>query len=312
MTGEAPRIAIADWGSTRLRIWLLSGDGRVVGEKRGDDGMLAAQPDRFASVLEAYLAALGAPADLPVVICGMAGARQGWIEAPYATVPAAPGDIFGASVRVPGLARDVRIVPGLAQRDDGSPDVLRGEETQLAGAGLECGRHVVCMPGTHSKWAELSEGAVLRFQTFMTGELFSVLSKHSILVHSTGPETEAVAAGDPVFAAWFRQAMAEPATVTGQLFRIRAGSLLAGLSQGQAAAALSGLLIGAEFAGATALFGRINGPLTLVASGAMGDIYSSAARLAELDCRIVDADEAVRRGLSAAAALLHPASGALR
>ena len=127
--------------------------------------LITAQQKGFSTILEGHLAALAAPEALPVIICGMAGSRQGWLEAPYVTVPAPLGAILAGAARVPGQSRDIRIVPGLAQRQADAPDVMRGEETQLAGAGLPAkGRQLVCMPGTHSKWVQVEDGAVAGFR----------------------------------------------------------------------------------------------------------------------------------------------------
>jgi 2-dehydro-3-deoxygalactonokinase len=300
---SAPAFAAADWGTTRLRLWLVDGAGEVVAERRSDEGLLAAQPDRFAGILERQLAGMGAPADLPVIVCGMAGARQGWVEAPYVTVPASLDEVFAGAVRVKGVARDVRIVPGLAQRDADAPDVMRGEETQLAGAAsvLAGGSHLVCMPGTHSKWVAVERGTVARFQTYMTGELFSVLSSHSILGLSLGKEEHAVSADDPAFRRWCADALAGTAGLEPLLFRIRAATLLHGLGPRDAAAALSGLLVGAEIAAALKSFGRNRGEVVLVASGAMRSLYETALGMADLTVDAIDADTAVRAGLVRAA-----------
>src|SRR5690606_38709082 len=123
----------------------------------------------FAVVLEGHLAAAGAPAGLPVIMCGMVGARQGWLEAPYVDMQSPLSAVLRGALSVPDAARDVRIVPGMAQRLAEAPDVMRGEETQLAGAGLAGrGRHIVCMPGTHSKWVAVEDGAVTGFGTWPT------------------------------------------------------------------------------------------------------------------------------------------------
>ncbi|MFI0847916.1 2-dehydro-3-deoxygalactonokinase [Mesorhizobium sp. IMUNJ 23232] len=294
-----PAVAAADWGTTRLRVWLLDAAGNVVAERRSDEGLLSAQPDRFGDILERQLGEMGASASLPVIICGMAGSRQGWVEAPYATVPVSLAEIFGAAVSVPWTKRDIFIVPGLAQRDAATPDVMRGEETQLAGAAarLGAGRHLVCMPGTHSKWVELIDKTVTGFQTFMTGELFSVLSAQSILSHSIGTETK-VAADRPAFLDWCKNALSSPAPVETFLFRIRAATLLHGLQPADAAAALSGLLIGSEIAAAKARFALDGGPVVLIASGAMHALYEAALGLAGFTIETVDADDAVRAGLA--------------
>ncbi len=296
-----PAFAAADWGTTRLRVWTIDDAGGVIAERRSDEGLLSAQPDRFADILERTLGDMGAPAALPVVICGMAGSRQGWIEAPYAGVPASLDAIFSASVLAPGTPREVRIVPGLAQRDADAPDVMRGEETQLAGATARLGRSrcVVCMPGTHSKWVEVSDGAVLGFQTFMTGELFSVLATKSILSHSLG-EDATVANDNPRFGKACLAALRDEDALAVGLFRLRAGTLLEGLTRPEAAATLSGLLIGTEIAAARRRL-TLDGDVVLIASGAMRLIYQTALALAGIRFVVVDADEAVRAGLAEAA-----------
>jgi 2-dehydro-3-deoxygalactonokinase len=298
---KAPSVAAVDWGTTRLRVWLVDEAGKILAERRGDDGLITAQAAGFSTILEGHLAAMGAPKAMPVIICGMAGSRQGWLEAPYVTVPAPIGAILAGAARIPGQRRDIRIVPGLAQHQADAPDVMRGEETQLAGAGLPAkGRHLVCMPGTHSKWVLVEDGAVAGFGTWPTGELFSVLAAHSILRHSLGEQPQPVASGNPFFQRWCETALAEGGDVTSRLFSIRAAGLLQDLNPGDAAACLSGLLIGGEIASASRRYGK-GGSVVLVASGALGTLYTEALGLAGLAVRAVDADEAVRAGLIEAA-----------
>ncbi|MEZ2328882.1 2-dehydro-3-deoxygalactonokinase [Mesorhizobium sp. RCC_202] len=298
----APAVAALDWGTTRLRAWLLDGAGKLLAERRGDDGLITAREKGFSNVLEGHLAAMGAPDALPVIICGMAGSRQGWIEASYVTVPAPIGAILRGAARIANSSRDIRIVPGLAQRLADAPDVMRGEETQLAGAGLPAkGRHLVCMPGTHSKWVAVENGAVEGFGTWPTGELFSVLSAHSILKHSLGEHPATVTADSPFFRQWCSQALGEGGDISSKLFAIRAAGLLQDLKAEDAAACLSGLLIGGEIASAKRRYGVSDEPLVLIASGALATLYGEALGLAGLAFRTVDADEAVRAGLVEAA-----------
>ena len=143
-------------------------------------------------MLQSHLDAVSAADHLPVVICGMAGARQGWVEAGYIDTPASLTSILQRAVPVPGQSRDIRILPGIAQRDTKAPDVMRGEETQLLGALGADGEALVCMPGTHSKWASVRGGTVERFTTFMTGELFSAVSQGTILSLAVANADEAV------------------------------------------------------------------------------------------------------------------------
>src|ERR1044071_5137604 len=108
--------------------------------------MMVAGKLGFAAVLQSHLEAVRAAPGLPVVVCGMAGARQGWVEAGYVDTPARLASILKHAVAVPGQGRDIRILPGIAQRDPRAPDVMRGEETQLLGAlGVDAaGEAVVC------------------------------------------------------------------------------------------------------------------------------------------------------------------------
>lgn len=288
---SGPALAAADWGTSRFRLWLLDPEGRVLAERRSDEGLAEAGAAGFATVLETHLEALGAAADLPVLVCGMAGSRQGWVEAPYLPVPVALAEIPRAAVPVPGARRPVLILPGLSQADP--PDVMRGEETQLLGTALADG--TVCLPGTHSKWAVLEGGRVTRFATFMTGELFDLLAHRSILRHGLGTP-----AGGPAFADGVAAALAAPETVLTRLFGLRAAGLLGAAAPDAAASRLSGLLVGLELAGARAAFGAA-GPVALVASGPLAALYGQALALAGFSALPQDAEAAVRAGLLGAA-----------
>lgn len=300
----APAVAAVDWGTSSFRLWLLDAAGSVLTERRSNEGMLVAREVGFSQILEGYLAEAGAAPDLPTIICGMAGARQGWVEAPYVTLPAGLDAMLAGAIRVPAQGvRDIRILPGLAQRDAGAPDVMRGEETQLAGIVplFSSGSHLICMPGTHSKWVQAADGIVSGFRTWLTGELFSVLSKQSILRHSLGDSPAPAAPDDPVFAAACTEALAQGGDLGPSLFRIRAASLLQDTESAASSAALSGLLIGAEIASARRVFNSSGNAVILVASGALGTLYGAALKLAGCAVIHADADEAVRAGLFEAA-----------
>lgn len=296
--------AAVDWGTSSFRLWLVGRDGSVIAERRSGEGMTTAARTGFAEVLQGHLAAVSAPADLPVLICGMAGAKQGWVEAGYLDTPAALTDIPAAAVRIPGVSADIRILPGLAQRDAAAPDVMRGEETQLLGAAdaLGDGDHLVCMPGTHSKWVRLSGGKVAGFSTFMTGELFEAIAKNTILSHAIA-EAGPIAGDNAAFHAAVTRMVANPALATSQIFSVRAGSLIAGLSPVDAKARLSGTLIGLEIAGALSLVAE-GTPVALVVSGGLGALYKDALAAAGISPSVIDADAAVRTGLAAGARAL--------
>jgi 2-dehydro-3-deoxygalactonokinase len=304
---QIPVYALSDWGTSRFRLWLVDAEGHVLAEKRSEDGLDASRGKGFSATLEGHLTALGAPADMPVIICGMAGSRQGWVEANYVPLPADLSAILSGAVKIEGIARDVRIVPGLSQTGL-SPNVMRGEETQLLGAILDrdLSNGIIAMPGTHSKWVELEEGKAISFSTYLTGELYALLATQSILRHSVGEAFNSVSADHPQFSEALKLMLSGDNTMLGELFGIRAAMLLTNLSPEGAAARLSGLLIGAEIAGARA---KYRGRITLVASGAMVVLYGRALDRAGLEFDLVDADDAVRKGLFVAASGIWPSKG---
>lgn len=298
-----PAYVAVDWGTSSFRLWLIDRDGQVLAERRSDEGMLAAAKTGFPAVLESHLAAVEAPDHLPVLVCGMAGAKTGWVEAGYVDTPAPLTAVLKQAVRVPGEAREIRILPGIAQRDVSAPDVMRGEETQLLGAlGLEAaGEARVCMPGTHSKWVHVRGGIVERFSTFMTGELFSAVSRETILSLAVAGAEEAEDVAS--FKAAVKAACAAPAFVANLLFGARSRQLLFGGTPAAARETLSGTLIGAELA--AGLSGAVpQGAVALIASGRLATLYRHAFDALSVTVQPVDADEAVRRGLSMAAAAI--------
>ena len=296
-----PAYVAVDWGTSSFRLWLICEDGSILAERRSGEGMTTAAQTGFAKVLQAHLDAISAPDDIPVIVCGMAGARQGWVEAGYIDTPTSLAAILTAAVSVPGQSRDVRILPGLAQRSQQVPDVMRGEETQLLGAiaANAKGEQLVCMPGTHSKWVRVLDGQVTGFSTFMTGELFDIITKHSILSHAVAGASDQPA-DTKAFEAALKAVLNRPALATNLLFTARSGQLLNGLTSAGAQALISGTLIGAEIAGALTSAGE-NAAITLVASGRLQALYEDAFRSLSLNYKTIDADAAVRRGLSAAA-----------
>lgn len=314
MSSSPPVLAAVDWGTTRLRIWLLDNRGAVLEERRSNEGLSVASTQGYEQTLERHLGDLRADADLPVMICGMAGSRQGWIEAPYIPCPARLDEVLQSAVAVPSAGRSIRIVPGVAQRSDDSPDVMRGEETQIAGIAGQIaeGEHLICMPGTHSKWLRTRDGVIETFSTWLTGELFELLSTGSILRHSIAPGSTDVMADNPAFQKWFSDAFAAPELLTGRLFRIRAAMLLNGTSAEESAAALSGLLIGCEIGAARRNMGGIEGAVQLIASGPLAQLYQTAFAYAGIKVVVSDADAAVRAGLMQASGHHFQPSGAQR
>lgn len=300
---EAAVVAV-DWGTTSFRLWVLDRVGRVLSERKGAFGMSTLEPDGFEPVLEESLTTLAVGQDVPAIICGMAGAAQGWCEAAYADVPVDLSSLPSCAVKVPGIRRDVRILAGLAHRSDEGPDVMRGEETLLLGASRdETVSGVVCMPGTHSKWATIEAGCVKRFSTAMTGELFALLARHSTLSHFTRAD-KASFVDNPMFDVALREMLDNPGDLTRALFSIRAMPLVREAARDtDMSARLSGLLIGAELA---ALPAAERAHVTLISGGLLGHNYVRALQLAGIPCTLLEADLMARAGLLASAQALWP------
>lgn len=303
--GSKAMYGLCDWGTSRLRMWLVNAQGVALNEIRSDEGLERIKDGHFSSVLERLLTTIGAPPSLPILICGMAGSRQGWLDAGYSELPLAVEDISRSPVKTNGQ-RDVRILPGLSQR---SPlaDVMRGEETMLLGALQEYPQTegLVVMPGTHSKWVILQQDRVTQFSTFLTGELFNLLSEHSILRHSIQYATSSVTANAAEFCCAVKD-MLNGAALSQKLFAVRATSLLKNNQPAAGAATLSGLLIGAELAAMCQQTPQRHA--TLIGSGELADLYLNAMQLAGFIVTRIDAEDAVRRGLFTAARAIWPLS----
>lgn len=242
---KADWIAV-DWGTSHLRAWAMGAEG-IRATAASEDGMSRLQRDGFEPALLRLIEPWLGPGVTKVLACGMVGSRQGWQEVPYRAVPCppmAPGAVVPMPVRDGRIA--LWIAPGLQQPRPA--DVMRGEETQIAGA---LALHpqfdgAICLPGTHSKWTQISAGEVVSFQTYMTGEMFALLSDQSVLRHGM----QADGFDDAAFDGGVADGMARPERIAALLFRLRAEGLLNALPPEAARARLSGLLIGAELAAA--------------------------------------------------------------
>ncbi|MES2959884.1 MAG: 2-dehydro-3-deoxygalactonokinase [Pseudomonadota bacterium] len=242
------RLIAIDWGTSNLRASLL-GEGGVVLESRAAAGGVMAVPERrFAEALQALCGDWIERHACPAIASGMVGSRQGWQEAPYVDCPAGPAQVAAQLTRIEVTPRvALHIVPGLRWiGSDGYDDVMRGEETQLWGAALPAGRCCV-LPGTHSKWVWTGEaGQVSRFRTFMTGELYGLLTQHGILgrLMTFGHERA------PAFAEGVQRGLAEHASLTHAIFAARTAGLMGRIEPEGLPDFLSGILIGAEIGGA--------------------------------------------------------------
>jgi 2-dehydro-3-deoxygalactonokinase len=217
----------------------------------------------------------------------MIGSRQGWVEAPYAQCPASADDIVTALANIDHAGRTISLVPGLLTENDGMPDVMRGEETQILGALAVSGRDdgLFLLPGTHSKWAEVAGGRIVSFRTFMTGEVFGALKDHTIL----GRLMRGAARDSAGFARGVREgaALDGGGALLNRIFATRTYGLTGRLADTALADYLSGLLIGAEVAEATT---RADGAVTIIASPALAQRYTDALLLLGHDSALAPDD----------------------
>lgn len=180
------------------------------------------------------------------------------------------------------------------QRDP--PDVMRGEETQIAGvlAAKPDFDGVICLPGTHTKWVRISAGEICHFQTVMTGEIFGLLSRQSVLRHS-------LISGDhdpAVFAEEMDRALSQPHQAWARLFRLRAASLVGDAAPGEAVSRLSGSLIGLDLGAARAYW--LGEQVLILGNSRLAALYDAALHMQGVASVVGDVDTATRAGLLAA------------
>jgi 2-dehydro-3-deoxygalactonokinase len=292
----SPDWIAVDWGTTNLRVWAIGG-GQILAEASSDDGMGKLARDGYEPAL---LRLIGSWLDNrpPVIACGMVGSRQGWCEAPYRAVPCPPVD-HAALVLAPTTDPRLRvgIAPGLKQT--APADVMRGEETQIAGAlALTPGYDgVFCLPGTHTKWVHISAGEVVSFQTYMTGEMFALLSESSVLRHGM----QGGGWDDAAFDVGVSDALSRPERIGARLFSLRAEGLIAGLSPAAARSRLSGLLIGTELAAARPYW--LGQRVTLIGAEKLSAAYARALSLQGIQVDSLSATACTLAGLSTLAPL---------
>ncbi|MCF2871086.1 2-dehydro-3-deoxygalactonokinase [Octadecabacter sp. G9-8] len=295
-----PNWIAADWGTSNARFWAIGGDGTVLGERTSDKGMGTLDPSEFEGVLVDVCADWLETANT-VVACGMVGSRQGWVEAPYQTAPCSvcPATMVTAPVTRVGLT--VHVIPGIRQMNPA--DVMRGEETQIAGflAQNPGWDGVICLPGTHTKWVHVSADEVVSFQTCMTGEMFALLTQHSVLRHS-------IAKGgwdDAEFADAMSHTLSRPEALAGRLFSLRAAQLVNDTDTVILRARLSGLLIGAELAAAKPYW--LGREIALIGADAVSMPYVAGLKMQGVPVLRGDAKDMTLAGIKAAHALLETA-----
>jgi 2-dehydro-3-deoxygalactonokinase len=285
------RLVAVDWGTSSLRGALLDADGTVLATQSHGRGILTVQPGGFTEVFESLFGEWMRPAGTRCLISGMAGSRQGWVEAPYCPCPAGLADVRRRILEIE--PHRISIVPGLCDSHDGVPDVMRGEEVQVFGAMALSGVHdgLFVLPGTHNKWARVKSGKLTGFRTFMTGEFYALLSQHSILARTLDVSA-------PLDEAAFLQGVTQAENGQGLLhnaFGARTLSLFDRMPARELSSYLSGILIGEELRTQSV---HAAGDLVLIGTPALTQRYLLALQAAGRQARTLGA-EATWAGLHA-------------
>ncbi|EJN23371.1 2-dehydro-3-deoxygalactonokinase [Pseudomonas sp. GM80] len=306
-----------DWGTTSLRAYKLAAGGVVLEQRTLSSGIM--QLPKTPRIINGRECAdgfelafddacgdwLDAQPDLPVIACGMVGSAQGWREAAYCDTPANVANLGNSLQTIVSLrGTRVHIVPGVIQRSH-LPNVMRGEETQVLGVlqnlPVEAGADLLIgLPGSHSKWVDVVDGCITHFDTFMTGEVFAVLSEHSILGRTLkqGAAFDAQAFDRGVQIA---QSADGELGVLSTLFSARTLGLTGELSPTAQADYLSGLMIGHELAALAGAQRRRRNNLNLPSIILIGNAQLCARYSRALDAcgfaNVTLAEQATERGL---------------
>ena len=286
LVGKA--LVTIDWGTTNRRIFLLDAEGTVVRREADTLGVTAVPAGGFPAEMARLRDRFG---DVPFLLAGMIGSNRGWVEAPYLPCPVRVEDLRESLLWVePGRTA---IVPGACMAA-GRADVMRGEEVQLLGAvaaGLVAPDALLCLPGTHAKWARVTDGALAGFRTVMTGEMFALLRAHSLLA----PQLSGEVADGASFREGVAQGLEEGALLS-DLFGTRARMLLGQLRTEDAASYVSGLLLGADLR--IGLGGAPDGPIGLIGDPVLTRLYGAALDEAGRSHQEVDGERAFLAGMA--------------
>lgn len=296
-----------DWGTTSFRAYLMDEEGAIIEKISGPYGITQIDKTSFASKLNQLLSSWWqAKPSLPVVMCGMIGSAQGWVEAKYLTGSIGSDELSAGCIRVPDSVPDIWIIPGLQSVSlAGYSDVMRGEETLLVGAALQNIQDgLFCLPGTHSKWVSVKAGRIETISTFMTGELYHLCASRSILTPLIGGQKNS-----EIELSGFTQGLELASSSLGvlhELFAIRAGVLTGHFASDKVASILSGLLIGCELTAIATLTasGQVatgqaidQSMITLVASGELKELYQRGLLHQGLGCQVMDSEQLAAKGL---------------
>ena len=292
---SAKNFVVCDWGSTNIRAFLYL-DGKQVEVKKSHEGVTTVRgkdcEGAFDRLTAEWFQKYG---PMPTIMAGMVGSINGWTDAAYLDCPVDLGELSSQLTEVHhSKGYKIRIVPGICVRDKDNWNVIRGEETQLAGAFKLSPSKVYIMPGTHCKWVLADGSRVNSFRTAMTGEMHSIMMKYSLVGLGAGEQEDS----EPDFIAGLERGYTEN-NIVPRLFEIRGANILGGIKPCHVGEFLSGLLIGAEVASMQKIFKftKEDSPLTVIANDFFYARYEKALKLAGLEAKQLDADTCFLEGI---------------
>lgn len=286
-----PALIGIDWGTSSLRAFLIGAGGEVLDHISKPLGIMQINDGDFERSFNDLVGPWQQAIDLPIIASGMITSRNGWVETPYVSVPSGVQQLADALVtHKTSDGTTITFVTGMTADHNGVPDVMRGEETQIIGASvLGMSNGIFVMPGTHSKWITLHCDQIVDYSTYMTGEVFAALSKHTILATLM----EYAPFKEDAFRKGCAVGLAEGSNFLHDLFGVRSLPLFGKITGTMVKDYLSGLLIGAEVKGADVA--QIKGPVTIIGRDDLADRYEIALSIAGLKTNRAP-DDIVARG----------------
>ena len=256
-----------DWGTSTFRAYLVQNN-KVSDTIETKDGMKFVKSHLFEQTLLSLIDRwLDDDEITEILSSGMVGSKQGWEEAPYQQTPCNLNKLNYITPTLKDTRISLKIFSGVSQIHQ--PDVMRGEETQIAGFLNETPNFSgsICLPGTHSKWVEIRNNNIIKFKTFMTGELFEIISKNSVLIHSVEAEKidkiELLKSVDKIFQ--------NPELFSNALFQLRADDLINSKGSTIYKSKLSGYLLAIELLGSVEFWK--NNDIVLIGNPDLTEMY---------------------------------------
>lgn len=302
----AERFVCVDWGTTRLRAALceFNGNDSTVVDTLGGPGILAARHSVEVTLFEIIAPWTREYGQVPVLLSGGVGSNIGWRTTPYLPCPFAVRDLSGHCISFTTRGRDIVIVPGLeCENSFGETDTMRSEELQILGwlqaePSRSSGTFLVCLPGTHTKWALIEDGRITTFQSAVTGELYAVMRDHSILLAQNGESAGIPARSSDAFSQGVAACRKARGNLSHALFSTRSRLLKGELDADAAASYLSGILIAADVMGALELLKPSPEYVSLVGEPDLCEHFSRVLQAFGLESETMEGSRAATGGFS--------------